>query len=90
MQNGGAPSFIEGLNKPRDSQNEYHFCSIERGSKLFASSMAEQWAQTANYSGLRPCSRAPTPGPAASGIIWWEKRPVPRRSCGRARRLDRL
>jgi hypothetical protein len=27
------------LNSPRDSQNAYHFASIERGSKLFASSM---------------------------------------------------
>src|SRR6266567_5530288 len=50
MQNAFAPVCIDGLNSPCDSHQAYHLPSIERGSKLFASSMGDD-RQTANYSG---------------------------------------
>src|SRR3982750_231077 len=51
MQKAGASLRIEGLNKPFDSQNGYHFRSIARGSKLFASSMGVVAGETLNYRG---------------------------------------
>src|SRR5260370_16175053 len=39
MQNAFAPGCIDGLNSPCDSHQAYHLPSIERGSKLFASSI---------------------------------------------------
>src|ERR1700682_4311985 len=39
MQNAGTPLFIDGLNRPRDSQNGYHFASMAAGSKLLSSSI---------------------------------------------------
>ncbi len=39
MQNAFEPGCIDGLNSPCDSHQAYHLPSIERGSKLFASSI---------------------------------------------------
>ena len=39
MQNGAAPSRIDGRKSPRDSQKGYHFASMAWGSKLLASSI---------------------------------------------------
>src|SRR6266852_5972477 len=60
MQNAGAPFFIDGLKSPRDSQNGYHFASMEAGSKLLSRSIGGWWKRTVQKSEII-AERACTP-----------------------------